>query len=120
MLATEGEAIDKKEARQSAPPNFVHSLDAAHLIKVVNRANAEGIANLVTVHDSFGCLAPQAGPLQKIINEELAGVYCGDPLGGMLKQNKPLLDKSPLGPVMWWQGWLDPNAVRTAKYAFGS
>ena len=48
--------IRADKARNAASPNFVHSMDAAHLIRVVNRANAEGITNLLTVHDSMRVL----------------------------------------------------------------
>ena len=70
--------IDEEKAIRSASANFVHSLDAAHLIRVVNRANEEGIANLLTIHDSFAVLAPQAAHLGKIVREELRDLYIGD------------------------------------------
>ena len=54
------DAVDKKKARSGVAPDFVHACDAAHLMMTVNAAAEEGITNIVTVHDSFGCLAPRA------------------------------------------------------------
>jgi DNA-directed RNA polymerase len=52
--------IDKRKAKNGVAPNFVHACDAAHLMRTVNAAVAEGITSIATVHDSFGCLASRA------------------------------------------------------------
>src|SRR5262249_37706207 len=66
--------IVRGEARNSAPANFVHSQDAAHLIRSVNGAVSE-IAKLVCVHDCFGTTAPRSQRFQHIIRRELALMY---------------------------------------------
>jgi hypothetical protein len=55
--------------------NITHALDAAHAVKVVNRAVSEGITNIVTLHDCYFCAAPQVSRLQDIILEEMANMY---------------------------------------------
>jgi DNA-directed RNA polymerase, mitochondrial len=70
--------IRKGKAKFSAAPNFVHSRDAAHLIKTVNAAVSEGISDILTVHDCFSCLAPQAERFRKIITHELSEMYPDD------------------------------------------
>jgi DNA-directed RNA polymerase len=140
--------INKKKAIDSAAPNFVHSLDAAHLIRVANRASTEGITNLVTVHDSYACLAPQAAQLNDILRGELAELYTGytgDHLTHLVNQSfagelaalgdlgpndfiealKQALDDehSPILSLMRVRsarGRLMPDQVLTAKYPFGS
>ena len=67
--------IDKKEARKGVAPNFVHACDAAHLMRTVNAAVAEGITSIATVHDSFGCLPSRAARFRKIILEEFVRMY---------------------------------------------
>ena len=52
--------INGRKVKSSAAPNFVHSLDAAHLARVVNRSVREGIRDVLSVHDCFACLAPHA------------------------------------------------------------
>lgn len=77
VLLTTGskKAIDKDKAANGVAPNFVHALDAAHLLLVSNAAAAAGITSIATVHDSFGCLAPQAAQFNKIIREQFALMY---------------------------------------------
>lgn len=47
-------------------PNFVHSIDAAHLDCVVTKSDFQ----VVTVHDSFGCHAANFKKLNKTLREE--------------------------------------------------
>jgi DNA-directed RNA polymerase len=63
--------INKKKAKNSAAPNFVHSLDSAFLI---NAAAAEDI-NVVPVHDSFAVLAPDVKRFGKIARREMQLLY---------------------------------------------
>src|SRR5262245_16625937 len=69
--------ILKGKARNSAAANFVHSRDAAHLIRSVNAAVREGITNVVCVHDCFGTTAPRMERFREIINREVMLVYAG-------------------------------------------
>jgi DNA-directed RNA polymerase len=123
----------KKKTIQSAAANFTHSLDAAHLVKVVNAAASEGITNILTVHDCFYCLAPQATRLQKIIMEQLADMYKNnDPLADLRNQNvsvnEPwILPVPPKGTLKPWPE--DPRCqvmermqlddLKKAIYGFG-
>lgn len=66
--------IDKDKVRNGVAPNFVHALDAAHLMLTANAAAREGIQS-ATVHDSFGCLAPHARRFNAIIREEFVRMY---------------------------------------------
>jgi DNA-directed RNA polymerase, mitochondrial len=67
--------IHKSQSVNRAVPNFVHACDAAHLMMTVNAAASEGITNIVTVHDSFGCLATQAERFRRIIREQFVQMY---------------------------------------------
>jgi DNA-directed RNA polymerase len=97
--------IKKKKALSAAAPNFVHSLDAAHLVKVVNGAASKGI-ELLTIHDCFYCLAPQATRLREIILDELASLYRNnDPLAELRSRNVTDPDILPVphkGAVVTW------------------
>jgi DNA-directed RNA polymerase len=66
--------IDVDETRRAAPPNFVHSMDAAHLAFVALACEREGVP-LLTVHDSFATLPRYADRLQKILLHELRKMY---------------------------------------------
>jgi DNA-directed RNA polymerase len=69
---------DWAKVRTAAPPNFIHSLDASHLIFSVNRAVAEGITQLTTVHDAFGTTPARTARLAVILREEFARLYSAD------------------------------------------
>jgi DNA-directed RNA polymerase len=67
--------INAADARGAAAPNFIHALDAAHLALVVNVCVAAGIKDLMTIHDCYACLAPQATLFNKIIRDEFVRMY---------------------------------------------
>jgi DNA-directed RNA polymerase len=125
------ELIDATKASHAAAPNFIHSLDAAHLIKTVLAAVREGIEDILTVHDCYYCLAPQGGHFKEIILGELFNLYKdiykgSDPLAELRNQNVsdpsnsdqlPVPPKGALKDGLWWA--LDPESVKFAKPAFG-
>lgn len=75
-LATgDTKTVAKDKAANGIAPNFVHSMDACHLMLTTNASVAEGITNIATVHDSFGCPAPQAGRFHRIIREQFITMY---------------------------------------------
>jgi hypothetical protein len=119
--------IDRDEVKQAATPNVVHSLDAAHLIKVVNTAVSNGIADILTVHDCYSCLAPQATRLHKIILDEMENLYRDyDPLGDLHSGNVGDPDILPVPRVLFkcvngeWEGLIPFNLpdVQEADNAF--
>jgi Autographiviridae RNA polymerase len=104
--------INESKALDAAAPNLVHSLDASHLIRTVNSAVRDDIANSLTVHDSFACLAPQAVRFNQIIRLALSLMYtCYDPLARLRDQTA---SDSPLPP----HGNLDPLEVQNAEYCW--
>jgi Autographiviridae RNA polymerase len=107
--------INKRKVLDAAAPNFVHSLDAAHLIRVVLGAQSEGIINVLTVHDCFACLAPQATRFNQIIRRELAMLYARqDHLCGLRDHNQIDADAIKLPE----HGQLDPSDVQQSEYPF--
>lgn len=52
-------------------PNFIYSFDATHVIKVIQASDQQ----LVTIHDSFGCLPNRMPNLLKIILTEFENIY---------------------------------------------
>jgi DNA-directed RNA polymerase len=103
--------IRKRKSLNAAAPNFVHALDASHLIRVVNAAASEGITSLAVVHDSFGSLAPQADDLRRIIRTQHAELYSQDVIADLREaagSSEPIPAK----------GSLDPWSVLHSEYAF--
>ena len=68
------DGIKKKKAKNAITANFVHSVDAAHLHLVALAAAKEGIS-MVSVHDCFGTIAPDAGRLNDIIRDQFIDLH---------------------------------------------
>jgi DNA-directed RNA polymerase len=98
----------RDEAIRSTAPNFTHSLDASHLIRVALRAREAGIA-LTVNHDCFGCLAGDAADLNRIIRREFFLLHRFNWLARLHEQN------DPDGPPPPQRGWKiedeDPNGA---------
>jgi DNA-directed RNA polymerase len=92
----------------SIAPNFVHSLDAAHLVRVVNACAADGINDILTVHDSFAVHAPHAVQLNQIIRREMGMMYQAYD-ACCLQENYPSANPLLLGN-------LDPLDIQNAEW----
>jgi DNA-directed RNA polymerase, mitochondrial len=114
--------IDKERAANAVSPNFVHALDASHLLLTVGACADEGITDIVTVHDSFGCHPSEGDRFNEIIRATMVRMYTEhDVLEEILARARE--DLSPAGreklpaaaPV---KGTLNLEEIRNAKYAF--
>ncbi len=68
--------MDSAKLVNALPPNIIHSLDAAHLRRVVERCNFD----VSTIHDSFGCHPNHVAELRKIIIEEFQALHAINPI----------------------------------------
>ena len=85
-LAYDTDRLDKRRQKSGIAPNFVHSMDAAHLMKTVNASVAEGIFSFAMIHDSFGTHAGRVTDLNRILREEFVAMYSNDILGYFREQ----------------------------------
>ena len=67
--------IRVKKSKDAASANFIHALDASHLVWTVNACSRANMRNILAVHDSFACLAPRAQQLNGVIREQLEAMY---------------------------------------------
>jgi|GEM_PF-1894922 len=67
--------IDFKEHKQGLPPNYIHSLDATHLVMTINRLEEDGIVHIATAHDSFAVHAVDVSKLSKILRETFVALH---------------------------------------------
>lgn len=103
-------------------PNFVHSLDAAHLMLTTVAAQDAGILDLAVIHDSFGTHAADTDRLSVILRETFVAMYDADPLAQFRAQlieqvgdDEELLRQVPALPA---EGTFDLQSVLTADYMF--
>ena len=59
------------KAQNGISPNFIHSMDSSHLIKVVNAFDG----NLLCIHDSFGTHACDVSVLRSVLLKEFVDLY---------------------------------------------
>jgi DNA-directed RNA polymerase len=98
-----------------AAPNFVHSLDASHLLMSLKRAHDEGITQLAAVHDAFGTTPTKTARFAQILREEFAKLYQDDPFECL---RGPLRDLGARLPDPPDRGTLDPAGIARATYLF--
>lgn len=112
--------IDARSQASAVAPNFVHSCDAAHLMRVALACRERGITSLAVIHDSFGTHACDTSLLSRLLRETLVEQYSRDVLGDFAKELRKQLPEEvaaelPPTPQM---GTLDLNEVRASAYAF--
>ena len=103
----------KLKALNVVAANFVHSLDASHLVRSVNEAVIQHGMDILTVHDCFAVLAPNVPRLGQILRAQMAVLYVawGSPLAILANSNSVTAKLPTLGKY-------NPFEVQNAEYAF--
>lgn len=92
-------------------PNFIHSLDSTHVVRVANAAKTLGM-QIVGIHDSIGTHPSDVDLLHKIIRNEFVNMYQEhNPLRTLVELNSLNLDIPN-------QGKLDLNSVNNSEFFF--
>ena len=111
--------IDTRRQRNGIAPNFIHSMDASHLQRVVCTESAKGNKNFMMIHDSFGTDAAHAGSLYKTIREEFVGLYKDqNHLENFLGSVGYLIDDLDAVPEIPKFGKLDLDLVKKSDFCF--
>lgn len=113
--------IDKRKQRQGIAPNFVHSMDASHLMLTVNACVSKGIHSFAMIHDSYGTHAGNAGVLFKTVREVFVDTYKNhDVLQDLHDHVLNMLSESSARelPEIPSKGTLDLDLVKESAYAF--
>lgn len=113
--------IDNTAQKNGISPNFVHSMDASHLMLTTVAASQEGIRHFAMIHDSFGTHAGNSGTMFRVIREQFARTYLerdvlaafAEQVGAQLSGEN--LKKLPVPPM---KGELLLHGVEGSKYAF--
>ena len=108
---------------QAMPPNWIHSIDAAHMSFTVNGMVGNGIIQLSFIHDSFGCPAEDVPIMREIIKEQFHAIHLQDQLRGLLDHAEAALgygvdDQHKLFEHYQLGGY-DIGRVLDSEYVFG-
>ncbi|SKB49102.1 DNA-directed RNA polymerase [Sphingopyxis flava] len=119
-LAVLGSALDTRGQTNGIAPNFVHSLDAAHLRAVARAAKRAGIDSLAVIHDSFGTHVADTDKLVRLLRDTFVAQYEDDILmdfyNEVVAQLPPAWAREVPPPPQ--KGDLDLNEVRHSSYLF--
>jgi DNA-directed RNA polymerase len=70
--------ISTHRQNRCMPPNFVHSMDAAHLMLTIVDAARKGVTHFNMVHDSFGCHACDVPLMDASLRDQFVRMYAFD------------------------------------------
>lgn len=77
------QAIDQGQQVNSFGANFVHSLDAAYLVTLINRPEVDAVRHWAVAHDAFGVSPNAVSRLRDASKGALLELYSSDVLRGL-------------------------------------
>lgn len=99
-----------RAAANGIVPNFVHSMDSAHLCMTINAFDGQ----ILPIHDSFATHPCDVDAMHVALREEFIKMYEQFKTEDFMLYNKVDLEVHPVPD----QGNFDLNAVRSAKFMF--
>ena len=110
--------LDPRRQGNGAAPNYVHSMDASHLLFTILRAKDLGITGFAVIHDSFGTYACDTDTLRETIQRAFVDLYDGwEPLSSFREQQQERTGVDlPKPPSV---GSFDISEVMASPYFFG-
>ncbi len=119
QLTFETEKIDGAKQASAVAPNFVHSLDATHLMMTVNQM-IEVTDSFAVIHDSFGVHACDVDELHYSLREQFIRLYTDEVLVDFYQESLPRLpgEKWKTVPTPPEAGEYNLEEVRDAQFFF--
>lgn len=123
-VAREGDKLNSRRQALGIAPNFVHSCDAAHMMRTINKAAEKGVTHFSFIHDSFGCHAADMDTLAQALREAFVEQYSADVLGDFYAQLVTQLESTGSAdlikqlPPVPQRGTLDLQGVLESDYFF--
>ncbi|OQD76628.1 hypothetical protein PENDEC_c004G05968 [Penicillium decumbens] len=79
------DVVSRRKQLQAFPPNFIHSLDATHMILSANACNKGGLV-FSAVHDSFWTHAGDVDQMNKILRDAFVHLHSDDIIGRLASE----------------------------------
>ena len=109
--------VNPREALQAISPNFIHSLDAAHMFLTIDMiSKLYGIIDLCMIHDSYGCHANDMDIMRDCLRHTFVDIHAENQL-----ENFKIQLENQLGislPSVPERGKLDIGSVLSSEYFF--
>ena len=113
--------IDSRKQKQGIAPNFVHSMDASHLMLTVCACVGKGVNAFAMIHDSYGVPAGHGSIMFTTVREVFVSTYTeNDVLQDLHDHICNLLSPKMLKdlPEVPTKGNLDLDCAKESMYAF--
>ncbi|MEM7200288.1 MAG: DNA-directed RNA polymerase [Planctomycetota bacterium] len=117
-LQVETTDLDVRRQKAAISPNWVHSLDAAHLMDAVLLGKENGLDYWAMVHDSFGVHPCDVSLLHEVIRHSFVELYQTNWLGELKADLEMMMPEGEKLPGLPPTGTFDLEAVRSASYFF--
>jgi DNA-directed RNA polymerase len=120
MLKNEGDKLDGRKQAAGISPNFIHSLDAAHMMRTVAYCVDTGLTDFAMIHDSYGSHAGAAETLRDLLRRAFVDQYSGEVLEDFKAQLAAQLPEALAAelPELPPSGSLDLEGVMHSEYFF--
>ncbi|CAB4139170.1 RPO41 Mitochondrial DNA-directed RNA polymerase [uncultured Caudovirales phage] len=111
--------LDSRKQASALAPNFVHSLDAAHLMLTVKKCREEGIKSFALIHDSYATHAGNTWMLADTLRDTFVDLHVGhDVLQELADELTAQLPDGVKLPALPEKGSLDLEQVRQSQFFF--
>lgn len=119
-VSFDSDKLDTRRQTQGIAPNFVHSLDASHMMLTVNACAEAGITSFAMVHDSYGTLPADCELMYTKLRETFVDMYSKDVLGGFRDELASQLPEELAAelPALPPSGTLELEGVYESQYFF--
>ncbi|CAA9988279.1 DNA-directed RNA polymerase, putative [Plasmodium knowlesi strain H] len=119
VISYKNSLLHKNKQRLGFPPNFVHSLDASHLMMTAEKMILENNFSFAAVHDSYWAHACNVDLMNKFIRDSFVTLYNEPILQNLYQSYQMRLGKyASRIPAPPEQGHLDVSLVRNSRYFF--
>jgi DNA-directed RNA polymerase len=86
VFSTVTEDLNGKAQYLAISPNYIHSLDAAHMFMTISRMLDSGMSAFSFVHDSYGTYAPDIPVMHTLLREEFIKIHKENQLENLKKE----------------------------------
>ena len=118
-LTVDTNIISPQRQKQGIAPNFVHSLDSAHMMFTTNCSEEKGIKSFAMIHDDFGTHAGNTEEFRDTIRQTFVNMYKNsEPLHDLYVSCALILETGDL-PAVPEYGTLDLDDILDSEYFFG-
>jgi DNA-directed RNA polymerase len=110
--------LDTRKQASGIAPNWVHSLDASHMMKTICAATHAGVHSFSFIHDSYGTHAGNTALLATTLREQFVAMYSGCVLQQFADDLKTMLPEGVELPPVPAKGSLDLSKVLESQFFF--